>query len=97
MALPAKTRRGSQRVSHHETTINLASIEAESVDATNDVSCRGARVGDGVIVNWSNEAHPLSITGYVSAENVVTIQAANASQVSVDASSATFYITIIHR
>jgi hypothetical protein len=85
------------KVIFHEATINLASVDAASVDATNDVTIGGAAIGDVVVVNWTNEATALSISAYVSAANVVTVVAANASAGAINADSATFYFMVFKR
>lgn len=97
MALPTKTRTRQARVTHFQSTINLASIDAATVDASNDIQVAGAKVGDVVVINWSNEAAAITINAYVSAANVVTVVAVNATAGAINADSADFSGCVIHR
>lgn len=97
MAIPAKTRVGRHKVTYAEATIDIASINAGALDVTNDVTIPGAKVGDPVTVNWTNEAAALIIKAYVSAKDIVTVVAINATAGAVNAASATFYFAVHHR
>ncbi len=97
MALSTVTRVGRHAVTFVEATINLASINAGAIDASNDVVVPGANPGDTVNVNWTNEAAALVIRGYVSAPGIVTVVATNSTAGAVNADSATFYIAVHHR
>lgn len=97
MALRTITRRGRAKITFAEATIDLAAINAATVNASNDVTIPGAEVGDPVSVNWTNEAAAISISGYVSATNVVTVVAVNSTAGSINADSATFYLAVHHR
>ncbi len=97
MALRTITRRGRAKITFAEATIDIASMLTDVVDASNDVTIPGAKVGDAVVVNWTNEAAAIDVKAYVSATNVVTVVAINATSGTVNAASATFYFAVIHR
>ena len=88
---------GRHKITFVETAINLASIDTDSVDVSNTVTVPGAQVGDAVTVNWNNEAAAIVVSGYVSAVNVVTIVAVNATSGAINTADSTFYIAVHHR
>ena len=97
MALPTVTRVARARVTHFQSTINLAAINAATVDPSNDITVPGAKVGDPVVINWTDETAALAINAYVSAAGVVSVVAVNATAGSVNAGSADFSGCVIHR
>lgn len=75
-------------------THNLASIAAAGTETTT-VAAVGAVVGDVVLVSSPINTGGLIINGFVSAADVVTIVAHNATAAAVDLASTTFDVVVI--
>lgn len=97
MALPVKTRVGRGKQTFFDSTIDIANLASDSIDASNDIQVPGAKIGDVVDINFANEAAALTIEAYVSAANVVTVVVKNSTSGAVNAASSSFYGVVHHR
>lgn len=75
-------------------TINLASV-ADGANVTATATVTGAATGDSVLVTAPSLEAGLTVRGYVSAADTVTVVVTNASGGSVDAASQDFLIRVI--
>lgn len=84
-----------KRVLTGSASLNFGSIAANLV-ASLTITVNGAKVGDAVIVGApSGLDSELTVMGFVSAANTVTVRAANNSAGAVDPDAATYNVVVI--
>lgn len=75
-------------------TLNFGNISAQtSSDLT--IACKGARVGDQVIIGGPAPGTGSCYTGHVAADDLVTVRFNNYSAGAINPASATFIATVI--
>jgi hypothetical protein len=77
--------------------INFGSISAGTV-ATDTITATGALIGDVVAIGWNGaDVAGVIITGRVSANDTVTIYAANVTSGSITVGNRTYYAVVLNR
>ena len=78
----------------HKGTADIASL-ADGVGASQTFTVPGAALGDFVLVAGSVSFAGITVTGYVSAANTVTVRVQNESGGVVDLASMTWYLLVM--
>lgn len=77
-------------------TINFASIPANTTADSSGITVTGAAVGDAVFVGVPAAIESgIVVTGYVSAANTVKVRAANVTAGAVDPASGSFKVVVV--
>lgn len=77
-----------------QATINPGNL-ADAAGENDTVTVTGAKIGDIVLVGLGVDAAGITITGYVSAANTVTVRVQNESGGAVDLASSTCNIVVL--